>query len=130
MIILTIRSDKPEAEVGLFEDGAELKYISWHAHRELSMTLNSKIDEVLASSGKRLSDVAGIVCFRGPGSFTGLRIGMSIANALAYSLDVPITTQAGENWIKAGIEKISRGQDEKVAIPDYGGPARTTSPKK
>lgn len=130
MIILAIRTDKPEAEVGLFDDTKELKYINWHAHRELSLTLNNKIDEVLSSSGKQLSDIQGIVCFKGPGSFTGLRIGMSVVNALAYSLTVPIVAEAGEDWASAGIKRIINGQDEKVAVPDYGGPARTTSPKK
>jgi tRNA threonylcarbamoyladenosine biosynthesis protein TsaB len=130
MIILTIRTDKPEAEIGLFEDKTELKYISWQAHRELSLTLNSKIDEILAASDKRLRDIEGIVCFKGPGSFTGLRIGMSVANALAYALPVPILAERGNDWVKLGIEKITRGQDEKIAVPDYGGPARTTSPKK
>jgi tRNA threonylcarbamoyladenosine biosynthesis protein TsaB len=130
MIILTIRTDKPEAEVGLFDDEIELKYISWHAHRELSLTLNQKIDEVLAAAGKQLADIAGIVCFKGPGSFTGLRIGMSVANALAYALAVLIVAEQGNDWVKLGIEKIARGQGEKIVVPDYGGPARTTSPKK
>lgn len=52
MTILTIRTDKPEAEVGLFEGDEELAYEKWQAHRQLSLTIHNKIRDLLKSQGK------------------------------------------------------------------------------
>jgi tRNA threonylcarbamoyladenosine biosynthesis protein TsaB len=128
--ILTIRTDKPEAEVGLYENGKQLSYISWTADRQLSSTLNSKLQTILDESSKSLSDINGIVIFRGPGSFTGLRIGFSVANALAYSFNKPIVAIGGEVWIEEGLKAIAAGQNDKIALPEYGAPANITQPKK
>lgn len=128
MLILTIRTDKPEAEIGLFEDDKKLAYETWQAHRQLAETINQKINEVLKD--KKLQDLNGIVCFQGPGSFTGLRIGLSVGNALAYSLTIPIVAAEGKNWLEVGLQKMQAGQNDKIAVPEYGAPAHTTSPKK
>jgi tRNA threonylcarbamoyladenosine biosynthesis protein TsaB len=130
MKILTIKTDKPEAEVGLYEDQKQLNYIKWQADRQLSSTLNFKIKEILNQSSISLESIGGVVVFKGPGSFTGLRIGFSVANALAYSLQKPIVGLGGEAWLQAGINKLLAGKNDKIALPDYGAPAKTTAPKK
>ena len=130
MIVLTIRTDKPEAEVGLFQNEKQLNCIKWQAHKELSVTLNVKIDEILNMLSKSLTDVEGIVVFKGPGSFTGLRIGYSVANALAYSLEVPIVSEANSDWLAVGIERLQKGENEKISLPEYGSPAIVTTPRK
>jgi tRNA threonylcarbamoyl adenosine modification protein YeaZ len=58
-------------------------------HRHGSMLLEH-IDRVLAKADASLDDVGAIVVGTGPGSFTGLRIGMATGKVLAYSLEVPI----------------------------------------
>lgn len=129
MIILTIRTDKPIAEIGLFENDRKIAYETWQAHRALSTTLHSKIKELLDAHKKTLQDIEAIVVYEGPGSFTGLRIGISIANALAYSLQVPITAVSGEEWIEDGIAKILTGHGSKQVVPAYGGDAHITPPR-
>ena len=130
MIILSLRTDKEEAEVGLYRDDARLNYIKWPAHRTLSKTILIKIKELLDESSISAGDVQGIVVFAGPGSFTGLRIGLSVANALAGSLSVPIVARSGKNWLKRGTADLQNGQNDKIALPEYGQAARTTSPRK
>lgn len=129
MLILTIRSDKPEAEVGLFDDSTQLAYETWHAHRELSVSIHQKIETLLASQHKALHDLKGVVCFAGPGSFTGLRIGLSVGNALAYGLDVPVVATQGEDWISEGSQRLATGTPDAVAIPQYGAEAHITKPR-
>ncbi len=130
MMILTVRTDNPKAEVGIYEDNRQLAYITWPAHRQLADTIHTKIDELLNKSSKQLSDIEAIVCFKGPGSFTGLRIGLSAANALAYSLQVPIVGSIGEDWLESGIKNIFAGGNDKITLPEYGAAARTTKPRK
>ena len=130
MIILTIRTDKPEAEVGLYDGQNQLAYEVWQAHRELSVTIHKKIDNILASQGKTLKDLQGIVCFAGPGSFTGLRIGITVADALAYGLNIPIVAAENPGWIENGIDRLQNNENDKIALPKYGAPVHITEPKK
>ena len=129
MVILTIRTDKPEAEIGLYDDQRQLAYETWQAHRQLAETLHSKIEALLKSQKKKLTDVEGILAFKGPGSFTGLRIGLTVANALSYSLQVPVVA-TGDRWIQEGIEDLLAGKGQKAVAPDYGGDAHITLPRK
>lgn len=130
MIILTLRTDKPEAEIGLFKDGTELVYKKWTAHRQLAETLHSQIAKILQSVGVDWGDIKGVVVFKGPGSFTGLRIGLSVANALAYSYGLPIVGTQGKDWLKDGLAKLQKGQNDQMVLPKYGSPVYTTPPKK
>ena len=130
MLILTIRTDKPEAELGLFDDDQKLAYIFWPAHRELSATIHKKLAELLESQGKTLENLQGIVCFKGPGSFTGLRIGLTVGNALAYGLQIPIKAAAGEAWMQTGIAALKSGDVDEIALPEYGAEAHITVQKK
>jgi tRNA threonylcarbamoyladenosine biosynthesis protein TsaB len=130
MLFLTVRTDKPEAEVGLFDGQEKIAYEIWEAHRELSVTLHQKIESLLEAAGKELKDLDGIVGFAGPGSFTGLRIGLTVANALTYGLDKPIVASRGEDWIASGITRLQNGERDKIAMPEYGAPVHITQQKK
>lgn len=129
MIILTIRTDKPEAEVGLYDNEKQLAYEVWPAHRQLAESLHKKIQSLLSSQQKDWSGIDGVVIFKGPGSFTGLRIGLSVANALAYSRGVPIIGATGADWIESGISALLSGQGDKLASPEYGAEPHITTPK-
>jgi len=130
MLVVTFRTDKPEAEIGLFEDQAKTDYVTWQAHRELSNTLLIKLKELLEKNNKTWADVEGVVIYKGPGSFTGLRIGFSVANTIAYSEAIPVVSSSGDAWIVEGIERLKTSENEKVALPEYGGEANTTKPRK
>jgi len=132
MITLTIRTDKPKAEVGLYRDDVQLAYDKWMAHRKLSGTIHSHINEVLQAAHLQLENIKSIVVFAGPGSFTGLRIGISVANALAYSLKIPITGANSESWIMEGRQSLLSSEKNLSysIVPEYGMPAHTTEPRK
>ena len=129
MLFVSIRTDKPEAEVGLFEDKNQIAYEVWAAHRELSVQLHRKIEGLLASKGKTSQDVNGFVCFAGPGSFTGLRIGLTIGDVWAYGLGQPVVGSKDPDWIQKGIDRLMSGENDKVAMPEYGAPVHITTPK-
>lgn len=130
MLILTIRTDKPEAEVGLYDDEKELVYDKWQAHRELAETLHVQIAKNLQFVIKEWSDIEGVVVFAGPGSFTGLRIGIATANALAYGLEIPIIGASGDDWLQTGIQQVLGGKSDTQVLPEYGAEPHITKPKK
>jgi tRNA threonylcarbamoyladenosine biosynthesis protein TsaB len=130
MLVLTIRTNEPAAEVALFDSAKQAGGQKWQAHRELSVTIHNKIEAMLGSASKSWSDLEGVVFFAGPGSFTGLRIGASVAGALAYGLKIPIVSVRDKDWAEQGIRKLKAGEDEKTALPFYGGEPHITKPKK
>lgn len=130
MTVLTIRTDKPEAEIGLYDDAEQVAYETWQAHRQLAETLHQKIETLLKSQKKDWPDITGIVAFQGPGSFTGLRIGLTVANALAASLEVPTVGTTAEGWQQKGIKALQTGRNDRQIIPEYGSPAHITLPKR
>jgi tRNA threonylcarbamoyladenosine biosynthesis protein TsaB len=130
MLILTIKSDAPLAALSLYDDQQLLKKEDWLADRTLADTIHLKIAELLKSNGKDWADIKGLVCFEGPGSFTGLRIGLSVGNAMAYGLNAPIVGSRGKNWELSGIKKLLGGKSETIIIPHYSAEPHITPPKK
>ena len=130
MIIVTIRTDKPEAEIGLYEDDRQVAYETWEAHRELGRTIHTKLHELLVSNGKDWKDVQGIVGFRGPGSFTGLRIGLTVVNALALGNQCPAVGAMGDDWKETGLRRLLAGESDEAVMPEYGAEAHITQPRK
>jgi tRNA threonylcarbamoyladenosine biosynthesis protein TsaB len=129
MFILTLRTDNPQAEVSLWHPASLIENITWQAHRQLAETIHIKIKDLLLSQNKQLKDLAGIVVYQGPGSFTGLRIGISVGNALARSLDIPISGATGADWVQQGIRKLQHQDKGQPVIPEYGASPHITKPK-
>ena len=127
---MILKTGSPEAELGIYDGNQQLAYITWPADRQLAATIHIKIQEILNKSSISTDQLEGIVCFKGPGSFTGLRIGLTVANALAYSYNIPVVATAGKDWIKNGVQALKKGSNDHIALPEYGAPAATTPPHK
>ena len=130
MIILSIRTDKPLAEIGLYDDHKLIADHSWQAHRQLAETIHLELKKLIEGSNKSWADLSGIVFYKGPGSFTGLRIGASVANALASSLKIPIAGEQSEEWLQTGIDKLISNHDDQAVSIEYGKPVNITQPRK
>ena len=131
MTYLCIRTDKPTAELYLYENDALHDSYTWLADRQLAKGLLYHIAEFLKRNDQSFTDLDGIVVFRGPGSFTGLRIGITVANVMAYSLDTPIIGgETDDNWIKPALQALLTGENERIVLPLYGSDPRITTPRK
>ena len=78
-------SDSEKIVVG-FDD----KKFETNARQEKAQRLLPFIDELMQKHNKKFKDITEIKVNTGPGSFTGLRVGVSVANALGWALGVPV----------------------------------------
>ena len=103
--------------------------LEWDSGRQLSDELLIKITATLDQANTTLNALTGIIMFSGPGSFTSLRIGHSVANALADSLGIPIVGAAGHNWIQTGLHQLKTAKPDHPVLPVYGSDAHITKPR-
>jgi tRNA threonylcarbamoyladenosine biosynthesis protein TsaB len=92
-ITLTIDTTQTAAaKVGIDLDGNKTEKISESKVMRSQMVL-PLIEEVLSERKIALKDITDVTVAVGPGSFTGLRVGITIANALGMLLDIPVNGQ-------------------------------------
>ena len=90
-MILAIDTATETASVALARpDGEIVAELTWRAGRNHTMHLHPTLRHVMMLAAIEPKDLTGIVATRGPGSFTGIRIGLATAKGLAQGLDVPI----------------------------------------
>ena len=129
MNILVLRTDSDTAYLGIYNDHSKIHEMTWPALRTLSQTLLANIVKMSEKTGG-LEALDGLVVFKGPGSFTGLRIAISVANTLAYSLKIPIVGSEGQTWIEHGVKKLLKSQNDELVVPEYGAQPNITKPTK
>ena len=130
MLALLLRTDQPTAELYLYQDHDLIAKHTWVAERRLAEPINLEIEQFLKAASKQLIQLQGIAIYSGPGSFTSLRIGHSVANALAAGLNLPIVQSNSGTWQKDAIAMLRAGQNEHVVLPHYGAPVHITTPRK
>lgn len=128
-MILFLKTDTPVCELSI-QNNAGRHDFTWEAGRKLSSGLMEFIENSLKSQQVHWHDLTGIVVFRGPGSFTGLRIGATVANTIAYSQNIPIVGVTGDQWQQEAMTRLKAGENDRIVLPEYGRPARITQPRK
>lgn len=113
-----------------FVDGGNRTDYKWAAGRTLARELLGFLNQKLADNGKSINDITGIGVLKGPGSYTGLRIGLSVFNTLADAKAIPIVGATGDNWQDACLTRLSSGENDGIVLPEYGGEAHVTVPRK
>ena len=128
-MILLLDTSTPVCKLSLVD--GEWRYdTSWESGRELAKGLLQFIQDQLESQGRGWGDISGLVIFKGPGSFTGLRIGVTVMNSLAYAHSLPIVGEMTEAWQALGVARIVAGENDQIVMPEYGGEANITTPRK
>lgn len=128
-MILLFDSSAMTVKTTLVDGDARYDY-EWEAGRSLAKELLQYLHERLAEHGWAFESIAGIGVFRGPGSYTGLRIGLTVCNTLAEALQVSIVGATGADWQQQCITQLQNGVNDGVVMPMYGGEAHVTTPKK
>ena len=87
---LAIDTTGPDCAGALRRAGEEAIVLSEPIGRGHAERLMPMLEELLAGAGAGWADVEAIACCRGPGSFTGLRVGLAAARGLALAADLPL----------------------------------------
>ena len=89
-LCLAIDTASDVAGIALFENGVLLAETSWRTRQSHSRQLLPAIDWLLGLLERSKNDLASLVACLGPGSYAGMRVGLSTAKTLAYALDLPL----------------------------------------
>lgn len=90
MIILAIEASAVSAGAALLRDGKLISESFVNIGLTHSQTLLTLVDTCLSNAGLTVKDVDIFACSNGPGSFTGIRIGVSTVKGLAFADDKPV----------------------------------------
>lgn len=88
--ILSIDTAQREKTLVQIEIDNQLYQIVIDSSEQKSQVVLSQIDKLLREHNLSLSDIVEVSVNTGPGSFTGLRVGVAVANTLGFLLDVPV----------------------------------------
>ena len=130
MKILYLDTSENKTNLGLIFENRE-DFIVFDSDRRLSEILLTKINKLLVKNKTKIKDLNSIAVFRGTGSFTGLRVGVATANALAFSLQLPIIEISKKEGLTDSIKKSYEAKKfKKISTPFYGKSPHITKPKK
>lgn len=89
MILHIDTKDQKQISVSLKDRKSVVKSLS-QQNKFGSQVLLPLIEKILKLEKMEYKDLEGVEVETGPGSFTGIRVGVSVANALGYSLGIPV----------------------------------------
>jgi tRNA threonylcarbamoyladenosine biosynthesis protein TsaB len=148
-VIVALESASTDLSVALVDERSALDAADgWSSAQRQSAEMLPRLLALCEREGRSLDDASAVAVGIGPGSFTGLRVGMSLAKGLALALDIPIVgIRSLEAWLaadpdaaaalaRAGAREaylLLRGEEEprivdRGALPDRIGTARVAAP--
>ena len=89
MLILAFETSAKAGSVALWQDGKLLGESYQNTGLTHSQTLLAMAEDLLKSCGFASGDVTAVAVAAGPGSFTGVRIGVAAAKGFAWGLEIP-----------------------------------------
>jgi tRNA threonylcarbamoyladenosine biosynthesis protein TsaB len=114
-MILCLETATPVCSVALCDRRGVISVRENHADKSHAVQLTLFIEELLSEAGIRPGELDAVAVSKGPGSYTGLRIGVSVAKGIAYGASVPLigieTTRSMFNGIIGSAEE-KYGSDE------------------
>jgi tRNA threonylcarbamoyl adenosine modification protein YeaZ len=112
MKILYLDTSSSFLYTAILEDSNIIKEIKEKLDNNLSVFTLSKIHEMLDSANIDINEIEKIIAVNGPGSFTGIRIGLTIAKTLAWAKNIPIIPISSLEAMS-----LSAGEDYNYIVP-------------
>lgn len=89
-MLLAVDTSTPNIGLALYQEDRVLHESTWVSHNYHTVQLAPAVQEALQQSGLQFTDLQAVAVATGPGSFTGLRIGMALAKGLALARHLPL----------------------------------------
>lgn len=90
VMILYIDTSNKDKVVVKLDLGEEVVWMKGSSKKMKAQQVLPLIDKLLSRQGVKLKELDGIKINPGPGSFTGLRVGLAVANSIGWALDIPV----------------------------------------
>lgn len=107
MKTLVISTSSPQVAVAILDRATVLAHSEEHAPRQAEAALFGALQRTFEEAGTSLTEIQGIVADVGPGSFTGVRVGVTVVKTLAWSQGMKV----------AGIPSFELIAEGAVAVP-------------
>ena len=102
-LILCIDTAQPDAGIYLAEEGKLIDFSLNGNQQDHASWIHIAIDELLKRQARTVTELSAIAVIEGPGSYTGLRVGMATAKGLCYALQVPLITESSLKAMAASL---------------------------
>jgi tRNA threonylcarbamoyladenosine biosynthesis protein TsaB len=112
--ILAIETATDVSSVALFEGGLLVALQENHANRTHARLVTVMIDRMLQDLELKPSDLSAVAVAKGPGSYTGLRVGVSVAKGLCMALDIPLLSVGSLEALAWSVTDLAQAIDARV----------------
>lgn len=119
MLILACDTSNSTCCAGLYEDGKELMFELNNSGRTHSETFMPIVDKIVKESGKDYKDIDAVAVTVGPGSFTGIRIGLSAVKGLCLAMGKPCIPVSSTKALALSVENVTAEEKDSVFIPCF-----------
>ncbi|MGE3271870.1 MAG: tRNA (adenosine(37)-N6)-threonylcarbamoyltransferase complex dimerization subunit type 1 TsaB [Chloroflexota bacterium] len=106
-MLLAVDTSTSRAGIALY-DGDVIAETTWLAGRDHGRHLMPVIQETLQRLGRQPTDLTAVAAARGPGSFTGLRVGLAVAQGLRVALGIPLYGVGSLEVLAHGLPPMGR----------------------
>jgi len=117
LVLIINTTKREEIMIGLYDDQIKKEVYKTDRQSEDILIL---LDKFIKKAGRTLNDLTAILVNIDQGSYTGVRIGVTIANTLAWSLDIPVFGYQEKDF-ELVLKKAQNASDKfsKIALPIY-----------
>lgn len=115
-LIINIDTALENAHVSIAEDGKVLQVLFNGLQKEHASFLHAAIQKLLKNTGIQLTKIDAVAVTAGPGSYTGLRVGLASAKGLCYALKKPLITLNTLEVLTVSVIQVLPHLDEQVLL--------------
>lgn len=119
MLLLACDTSNSTCSAGLYDGGKELEYELSMENRTHSETFMPLVERVLNKADRKYSDLDVLAVTTGPGSFTGIRIGVSTVKGMAIALDIPCIAVSSTHALAGSVETESDLPEDTIIVPCF-----------
>jgi tRNA threonylcarbamoyladenosine biosynthesis protein TsaB len=122
-LILNIDTALEIAVLGLAEDGITIQSLENDQQKDHAAWIHNAIKDLLGRTNKSIGQLNAVAVSNGPGSYTGLRVGLSTAKGLCYAQNIPLITintlELMAFSAKKNLETSTRTADRRLPTADF-----------